>query len=140
MDIFDSRASIGDDGALCDLPIAVESVIADFVNADRDAIEIKVGELTVSRGAEINAAIRAEGEEVHEDSVIRVIDRECEAGRGNDSIDHALAEAPAEITLVRRIHVAMKDAGYVVAVIDADKFSTERIAVTMFEKNLFAGM
>ena len=61
MNVFDFRAGVGDDGALSDLPIAIEGAVANFVNADRNAIEIEVGKLSVSGGAEINAAVSAEG-------------------------------------------------------------------------------
>ena len=69
-----------------------------------------------------------------------MVNGEGETGRRDNGIDDAFAEAAAEITLVGGIHVAMEDARDVVAVIDADEFTAEGIAVAMFEENLFAGM
>ena len=93
MDVFNFGAGVGDDGALGDLPVTIESAVTNFVNAHRDAIEIEVGELAVGGGSKINAAVGAEGEEIDENGVVGVVDRESEAGRGDDGVGHAFAEA-----------------------------------------------
>ena len=69
-----------------------------------------------------------------------MIDRESKRRRSDNGINDPFAETAAEVALVGGIHVAMKDAGYVVAIIDTNEFAAERITVAMFEENLFAGM
>src|SRR5436190_1069005 len=71
MNFLHARANVGDDGALGDLPITIERSVAEFVDADSDAMEI---------------------------------------------------------------------ARDVVAVIDANEFAAKRVAVAMFDQNLFAGI
>lgn len=133
-------AGIGDDGALGDLPIAVESAVAKLVNADCDAIEVEIGELSVGGGAEVNTAVGAEGEEIHEHGVVGVIDRVSEGGSFDDGIDDGAAVAALDEALVGGIDVAVEDARDVVAVIDADEFAAEGVAVAMFEEDLLAGV
>ena len=70
---FESLAHVGDDASLRYLPIAVLPLTAKFVNADADAVEVEVCELSVRLVAQVDAAIDAEGEEVHELGVVRVV-------------------------------------------------------------------
>ena len=129
-------ARIGDDGTLRDHPITIEGAIADLVDADSYAIEIETGKLAVSGRAEIHSAVGTECEQVHKDGIVGVINGKRKGARSNHGVDDSLAVATFDEALVGRIDVTVEDARNVVAVIDANKFSTQRVAVTMLEKDL----
>ena len=58
------------------------------MDADRDTVQIKAGQLPVSRRAEISATINTERKEVAQNSVVRVIDRVSKGSRRHDGIDY----------------------------------------------------
>ena len=139
VDFVGRGADVGDDGALGDLPVAVEGVVAELVDADGHAVEVEVGELPVSRRAEVGAAVGAEGEQVDELRIIRVVDDEGERLSGDDRIDDGLAVLPADAALHAGVDVAVQDAGHVVAVVDPHEHAAQGIAVAVLDGDQLAG-
>lgn len=139
VDVFHRGTGIGDDGALGNLPVSIEGVVAELVDADGDAIEIEIGKLAIGGWAEVNPAISAEGEEVHEDGVVGVVDGEGEGARGDYGVNNATAVATFDEALVGWVHMAMEDPRNVIAMVDANELTAERIAIAVLKEDLLAG-
>src|SRR5439155_24125605 len=90
MYLSEPRTGVGCYRPLGDLPVPVEVTVAQLVDSNGHAIEVKVGELPVARGAEPDAATRAEREHVDHLRVVGVIDRVRECSASHDGIDHPL--------------------------------------------------
>ena len=57
MDVLYALSDVGDDASLSNLPIAVLPIAACLVDAYGDAVEVEVGQLSVTLSPEIDAAI-----------------------------------------------------------------------------------
>ncbi len=55
MDVSQGGAGIGDDGPLGNLPVSIERVVAKLVDANRNAVEVEICQLTVAGGAKADA-------------------------------------------------------------------------------------
>ena len=137
MNVLYALANIGDDASLGNLPVAVLPVAACLVYADVDAVEVEVGQLSVALFAEIDAAVVAETEDVHEHGVVGVVNPIGVGLLSDYSIDDIGMESPPELPHVGGIGMAVKDARHIGAVVNSNELAAQRITVTMLEENLF---
>src|SRR3990172_12780751 len=91
MDIPESRAGVGNNGALVNLPIAIYVSITQLVNTDGDAIKVEARQLTVGLRTEIRTAVDTERENIHQDRVVGVVDCIRERPRRHHRIDDGRA-------------------------------------------------
>ena len=137
---FPVRGGVGDDRTLGDLPDAVERASAVLEDADGDTVEVEVGQLPVGLGAEADAAVVAESEEVHQLGVVGVVDPVGELPLLDRVVYHGPGVVAAVLAHDGRVDMAVEDTGDVVAVVDGDELAAERVAVTVLEEDLLAGV
>ena len=130
---------VGDDGSLIYLPVAVEVLRALFEDADGDAVQVEVGQLTVGVGAEVASIVGSEDEDVHELGVVGVVDAIGEGFACDDRVDDRW-RVVVDLSSESRVAVAVQDSWDVIAVIYFDEFAAQRVAVAMLEEYEFTGV
>ena len=130
--------NIGNDTSLGYLPVAVLPLTAQLVNSYADTVEIEVRQLSVSLVAQIDAPVNTKGEEVHQLSIVCVVNPISIGFVTNNSINNFALKRAAELPHVCRIYMAVQDSWYIVAAVYSNKLPAERITVAVLEENLFA--
>ncbi len=136
VDVFDPGAGIGNDGALGNLPVAIEGAVASFVKPHRHAVKIEIGQLAVCRRPQVDPAVNAKCKQVYQLGVVGVVNPVGVGFAGEHRIDHRTAVLAVNESTIGGIDMAVKNAGDVIAIVDVDESSAEGIAVAMFDKNL----
>ena len=123
MDVLYALADIGDDASLSNLPVSVLPVGASLIDADIDTVEVEVGQLSVALFAEINAAVVAKGEDIHQHSVVRIIDPIGVGLLSNNCIDDICLERSSELPHIGWIDVAVQYARHIGAMADGNELA-----------------
>ena len=138
MYVFQLVAYIGNDAALGDLPVAVESAVAAFMDADSHTVQIEIGQLAVGGRAQIDAAVHAKGKDIHQLGVVRMVDGVGKSLAVDDGVYHRTAETSGKDALVGGVYMTVQDARDVIAAVYTDELAAQGIAVAVFKEDLFA--
>ncbi len=123
MDAVGATPHVGDNRALGDLPVAVESACALLVDSYAHAVEVEVGQLAIAVFAKQHSAVNSKGEDVNQLRVVGVVNGKREGGLAYHRVNYTARERTAKLTHIRGIDVAVQHARNVVAVVDADELA-----------------